>query len=156
MINVEIPGEGELQIEHVIFDVNGTLAVDGILLPEVLSQLKVLREKVKIHLLTADTHGKQSEIDHQLGATAIRVKEGNEAEQKAAYLGKLDAEHCAAVGQGANDSLMLKEARIGICVLSEEGAALETLLQADLVVPDIVSALTVLNHPARMVATLRK
>jgi len=51
---------------------------------------------------------------------------------------------------------MLKEARIGICVLSEEGAALGTLLQADLVVPDIVSALTVLNHPARMVATLRK
>ncbi len=156
MINVKIPGEGELQIEHVIFDVNGTLAVDGILLPEVLSQLKVLREKVKIHLLTTDTHGKQSEIDQKLGGTAIRVKEGNEAEQKAAYLGKLGAEHCAAVGQGANDSLMLKEARIGICVLSKEGTALGTLLQADLVVPDIVSALTVLNHPTRMVATLRK
>jgi P-type E1-E2 ATPase len=156
MINVEIPGEGDLQIEHVVFDVNGTLAVDGILLPEVLSLLKVLSEKVKIHLLTADTHGKQSEIDRQLGITAIRVKEGSEAEQKAAYFSKLDAEHSAAVGQGANDSLMLKEARIGICVLSEEGAALETLLQADMVVPDIVSALKILNHPARLVASLRK
>jgi P-type E1-E2 ATPase len=156
MISVEIPGEGTLQIEHVVFDVNGTLAVDGILLPEVLSLLKILSEKVKIHLLTADTHGKQSEIDLQLGITAVRVKEGREAEQKAAYLGKLGAEHSAAVGQGANDSLMLKEARIGICILSEEGAALETLLQADLVVPDIISALTILNHPARMVASLRK
>jgi len=156
MINVEIPGEGELQIEHVVFDVNGTLAVDGILLPEVLSLLKVLSEKVKIHLLTADTHGKQSVIDRQLGITAIRVKEGSEAEQKATYLSKLDAEHSAAVGQGANDSLMLKEARIGICVLSEEGAALETLLQADMVVPDIVSALKILNHPTRLVASLRK
>jgi P-type E1-E2 ATPase len=156
MINVEIPGEGELQIEHVVFDVNGTLAVDGILLPEVFSLLKGLSEKVKIHLLTADTHGKQSEIDQQLGITAIRVKEGSEAEQKAAYLGKLGAEHSAAVGQGANDSLMLKEARIGICILSEEGTALEALLQADLVVPDIVSALTILNHPARLVASLRK
>jgi len=156
MINVEIPGEGELQIEHVVFDVNGTLAVDGILLPEVFSLLKVLSEKVKIHLLTADTHGKQSEIDRQLGITAIRVKEGSEAEQKAAYLAKLGAEHSAAVGQGANDSLMLKEARIGICILSEEGSALETLLQADMVVPDIVSALKILNHPARLVASLRK
>ncbi len=156
MINVEIPGEGKLQIKHVVFDVNGTLAVDGILLPEVLSPLKILSTKVKIHLLTADTHGKQSEIDLQLGITAVRVKEGMESEQKAAYLGKLGAEHSAAVGQGANDSLMLKEARIGICILSKEGAALETLLQADLVVPDIGSALTILNHPARMVASLRK
>ena len=147
---------GELKIEHVVFDVNGTLAIDGILLPEVFSLLEVLSEKVKIHLLTANTHGKQSEIDQQLGITAIRVKEGYEAEQKAAYLGKLGAEHSAAVGQGANDSLMLKEARIGICILSDEGAALETLLQADLVVPDIVSALTILNHPARLVASLRK
>ena len=156
MINIEIPGEGELKIEHIVFDVNGTLAVDGILPPEVFSLLEVLSEKVKIHLLTADTHGKQSDIDQQLGITAIRVKEGCEAEQKAAYLGKLGAEHSAAVGQGANDSLMLKEARIGICILSEEGAALETLLQADLVVPDIVSALTIFNHPARLVASLRK
>ncbi len=156
MINVEIPGEGKIQIEHVVFDVNGTLAVDGILLPEVFNPLKVLSAKVKIHLLTADTHGKQSEIDRQLGVTAIRVKEGREAEQKAAFLGKLGAKHSAAVGQGANDSLMLKEARIGICILSEEGAALETLLQADLVVPDIVSALTILNHPTRLVASLRK
>jgi hypothetical protein len=44
---------------------------------------------------------------------------------------------------------MLKKARIGICILSEEGAALETLLQADLVVPNIVTALTILNHPTR-------
>lgn len=156
MINIEIPGEGELQIEHVVFDVNGTLAVDGILLPEVFSLLKVLNKRVKIHLLTADTHGKQSEIDRQLGITAFRVKAGSEAEQKAAYLGNLGAEHSAAVGQGANDSLMLKKARIGICVLSEEGAALETLLQADLVVPNIVTALTILNHPTRLVASLRK
>jgi soluble P-type ATPase len=51
---------------------------------------------------------------------------------------------------------MLKKARIGICILSEEGAALETLLQADLVVPNIVTALTILNHPTRLVASLRK
>jgi len=74
MISVKIPGEGTLQIEHVIFDVNGTLAVDGILLPEVLSLLKILSEKVKIHLLTANTHGKQSEIDLHLGINAVRVK----------------------------------------------------------------------------------
>jgi soluble P-type ATPase len=51
---------------------------------------------------------------------------------------------------------MLKEARLGICVLSLEGVAVETLLAADLVVPDIISALDLLEKPLRIVASLRK
>ncbi|MCJ7718219.1 MAG: HAD family hydrolase [Anaerolineales bacterium] len=156
MIRIEIPGIEEINIDHVVFDVNGTLAVDGSLLPDVDSLLIELGERVNIHLLTADTHGKQAEIDRQLGMTATRMKAGKEAEQKAAFLKKLGGDRSAAIGQGANDSLMLKEARIGICVLSEEGAAVETLLQADLVAPDIISALSLLIHPTRLVASLRK
>jgi P-type E1-E2 ATPase len=156
MIEIKIPGQNDIQIEHIVFDVNGTLAVDGNLIPEVPAFFETLGKKVKLHLLTADTHGKQAEIDQQLGLTAVRVRPGGEAEQKAAYVIKLGSDHTAAVGQGANDSLMLKEARIGICILSEEGTALETLLQADLVIPDIVSALTIINQPTRLIASLRK
>ena len=156
MIEIKIPGQNDIQIEHIVFDVNGTLAVDGKLIPEVPALFETLGNKVKLHLLTADTHGKQAEIDQQLRLMANRVKSGGEAEQKAAYVNKLGSNHTVAVGQGANDSLMLKEARIGICVLSEEGTALETLLQADLVVPDIVSALRIINQPTRLIASLRK
>ena len=156
MIRIEIPGGEEIKIEHIVFDVNGTLALDGILLPEVSSLLMELSERTNIHLLTADTHGKQAEIDQQLGITATRVKAGKEAEQKAAFLKSLGPDQSAAIGQGANDSLMLKEARIGICVLSEEGTALETLLQADLVTPNINTALSLFIHPTRLVASLRK
>jgi P-type E1-E2 ATPase len=156
MINIKIPGQEEVQLKQVIFDVNGTLALDGELFPEVPKLLKELSQMVDIHLLTADTHGKQAEIDHQLGIKAVRVSAGNEAQQKATYLKNLGAAHTAAVGQGANDSLMLEAARIGICILSQEGTALETLLQADLIVPDIVSAISVLIHPTRLAASLRK
>jgi len=156
MIKVEIPGEGELQLEHIVFDVNGTLAVDGELLPGVAQQFASLQELLVIHLLTADTHGKQAEIDQQLGLKAVRVKAGNEASQKAAYIKSIGSAHTVAVGQGANDALMVSEARIGICVLSAEGTAVETLLGANLVVPDIFTALTILLHPARLVASLRK
>ena len=156
MIRIEIPGGKEIKIEHIVFDVNGTLALDGILLPEVSSLLMELSERTNIHLLTADTHGKQAEIDQQLGITATRVKAGKEAEQKAAFLKSLGPDQSAAIGQGANDSLMLKEARIGICVLSDEGAALETLLQADLLSPNIISALSLFIHPTRLAASLRK
>jgi P-type E1-E2 ATPase len=156
MIRIKIPGGEEINIKHIVFDVNGTLALDGTLLPEVSSLLMELRERTNIHLLTADTHGKQAKIDQQLGMTATRVKAGKEAEQKAAFLKSLGPDQSAAIGQGANDSLMLKEARIGICVLSEEGTALETLLQADLVTPNISTALSLFIHPTRLVASLRK
>ncbi len=79
MIKLEIPGEGELVLDHLVLDVNGTLAIDGQLLPGVVDLLSNLRNHLTIHLLTADTHGKQAKIDQVLGLRAIRVKSGKEA-----------------------------------------------------------------------------
>lgn len=155
MIKVAIPGKGELDLKYVVFDVNGTLAVDGQLLPDVPELLDNLKEHLEIHLLTADTHGKQAEIDSILNLKADRIKTGDEARQKAAYVENLGPSNTIAVGQGANDSLMLKSAVIGICTMSAEGSALETLLGSDLVVPDIQSALKILLNPTRLIASLR-
>ncbi|MEE8357119.1 MAG: hypothetical protein V3R33_07395 [Anaerolineales bacterium] len=88
--------------------------------------------------------------------TATHVKAGKEAQQKAAFLKRLRPDQSAVIGQGENDSPMLKEARIGICILSDSGTALESLLQADLLSPDIISALSLLIHPTRIAANLRK
>lgn len=156
MIKVAIPGIGELSLEHVVFDVNGTLAVDGKLLPGVPDLFQELKQHLTIHLLTADTHGKQSRIDQVLGLEAVRIQAGDEKEHKANFIRTLDPRQTIAIGQGANDALMMEAARIGICVLSPEGTALETLLKADLVVPDINSALEILLHPIRLKASLRK
>jgi soluble P-type ATPase len=51
---------------------------------------------------------------------------------------------------------MIKEARLGICIISQEGAAVETLMAADMVMPDVNSALDLLEKPLRIVAGLRK
>jgi soluble P-type ATPase len=40
--------------------------------------------------------------------------------------------------------------------MSQEGVAVETLLSADIVVPDIFSALDLLDKPLRIIASLRK
>lgn len=156
MIELNIPGRGELRIEHLVTDVNGTLALDGILPEGLAKRIGALRDRLQIHLLTADTHGRQAVIDQQLNLTAVRVQGGNEAEQKAEYVKALGAGSVIAIGQGANDALMLKEAALGVCVLSQEGVAAETLLAADLLVPDIFAALDLLDKPLRMVASLRK
>ena len=156
MIKLEIPGNGELILDHLVLDVNGTLAIDGQLLPGIADLLSSLRDHLTIHLLTADTHGKQAEIDQALGHKAIRGKSGEEKIQKAAYVKELGPEHTAAIGQGANDAFMLAEARIGVCIHSKEGTAVDTLLSADLAVPDTESALSLFLHPKRLIASLRK
>jgi P-type E1-E2 ATPase len=156
MIEINIPGRGLLQLEHLVSDVNGTLAVDGLLLDGLAKRIASVRDRVTVHLLTADTHGKQAVIDQQLNLTATRLTGGNEQEQKRAYVQKLGSEKVIALGQGTNDAAMLKEAALGICVMSQEGAAAETLLSADIVVPDIFTAFDLLDKPLRIVATLRK
>lgn len=156
MIEINIPGRGIIQLEHLVSDVNGTLAVDGMLLESVAQQIGGLRDRLQIHLLTADTHGRQNRIDQQLGLTAVRIQPGQEAEQKAEYVRQLGASSVVALGQGANDAAMLGAAVLGICVFSQEGAAVETLLAADLVTPSIQAALELLEKPLRILASLRK
>ena len=156
MIELTIPGRGKLQIKHLVTDVNGTIATDGQLLEGVLHQISDLRKILEIHMLTADTHGKQESIDRLLNLNAIRIQKGNEAQQKADYVRKLGKETVIAIGQGANDAAMLKEAAIGIAVISVEGLAIESLYAADLLMPDIHTALDLLTNPVRIIASLRK
>jgi P-type E1-E2 ATPase len=137
-------------------DVNGTLAIDGQLMDGVAEKVASLRNHLTIHLLTADTHGKQAVIDQQLELTAVRITPGEESKQKAEYVRKLGSDKVTAIGQGANDAEMLATARLGICVMSIEGVAKETLLAADLIAPDTLSALELLEKPLRIAASLRK
>lgn len=156
MIKFVVPGLGDYNLEHLVMDVNGTLAMDGQLMPGVAEKLSSLRDHLTIHLLTADTHGRQSIIDRQLDLTATRITPGSESLQKADYVRRVGSERVAAMGQGANDAEMLAVARLGICVMSLEGVAKETLLACDLITPTILSALELLEKPMRIVASLRR
>ena len=156
MIELNIPGRGTVKLEHLVSDVNGTLAIDGQLHDGIARKINALKDRLSIHLITADTHGYQAVIDQQLNLQAVRVVEGREAEQKAAFVNQLGADKVIAIGQGANDAAMLKAAIIGIGLVSLEGIAVDTLLSADIIVPDIHEALELLNKPLRIVASLRK
>ncbi|HWQ45475.1 MAG TPA: HAD hydrolase family protein [Longilinea sp.] len=155
MIEIDIPGRGHIQIKHLVLDVNGTLAVDGVIPDSIAAEIMNLKKLVEIHLLTADTHGRQAEIDQQLELTATRIQPGNEGAQKAAYVRQLNPATVIAIGQGANDAEMLREAAIGVCVLSPEGTAVSALHNADVLAADIHQALALLGSPNRLKATLR-
>jgi len=57
MISIDIPGYKTLRLKYLVLDYNGTLAVDGLLLPGVVKQLNALSERLKVHVVTADTFG---------------------------------------------------------------------------------------------------
>jgi P-type E1-E2 ATPase len=156
MLTIEVPGYKTLHLRYLVTDVNGTLAVDGKLLPGVEERIARLRAHLEIYMLTANTHGRQHEIDAALGLQATIIQAGAEAEQKARFVADLGSEQVVALGQGANDAAMLRTAGLGICVLSPEGLSSLALQSADLIMPDILSALDALLHPARLKATLRR
>jgi P-type E1-E2 ATPase len=156
MIEVEIPGRGTYRLRHLVLDVNGTIAVEGQLVEGVAGRVAELRRSIEVHMLTADTRGRQKAIDAQLGMQAARITPQDEAAQKAAFVRELGGETVCAVGNGANDALMLREAKLAIAVLGAEGLAVETLNAADVVVPHVNAALDLLLNPLRLVATLRR
>ena len=156
MIELNIPGRRTLRLKHLVADVNGTLAIDGVLIEGLAERITSIQDRLHVHLLTADTHGRQATIDRRLSLTATRLAPGNEQKQKRDYVEKLGAEYVVAIGQGANDAAMLEAAALGICIISAEGAAVESFLAADLLAPDIMTALDLLDRPQRLVATLRK
>ncbi|HEX8959686.1 MAG TPA: HAD hydrolase family protein [Solirubrobacterales bacterium] len=157
MLEVEIPGRGPLRLAHLVLDVNGTIALDGVLLPGVADRLRDLGGSLAIHLLTADTHGRQAELDRALGLQATRLTtERSQVEQKAEHIRRLGADQVVAIGNGANDARMLREAALGIAVVGAEGAAVAALREADVVVTDVLAALDLLRNPRRLVATLRE
>ena len=67
MIRIEIPQRGAIELEYAVIDVNGTLAVDGVLIPGVAKQLKELTALLSPHILTAGTHGNITELERSLG-----------------------------------------------------------------------------------------
>ncbi len=57
MIEILIPGYKTFRFQHLVLDVNGTIAKDGQLIEGTEELLTELRSKLEIHLITADTHG---------------------------------------------------------------------------------------------------
>ncbi len=156
MIEINIPGKyGLVQIEHVVLDFNGTLAIDGKLIDGVKKLLIELSEKFSIHVITADTFGQAKEGLDGIPCNLIILDEYMQSEKKAEYLNKLGSKMKVSIGNGRNDSLMLREAKISIAVIQKEGAFSGSVLNSDIICTNIIDALELLLNPLRLIATLR-
>ncbi len=155
MFELDIPGFGHVHLEHLVSDFTGTLSVDGKLLPGVKERLNKIAEILKVHILTADTFG-MAKAELEGTKCDIHLLTGdNHDVQKKRYTADLRAESVIAFGNGNNDRLMLKTARIGIAVCLNEGCATDAIISANIMVPSATDAFDLLLHPKRLKATLR-
>lgn len=155
MITIDIHGNRKLELEHLVLDYNGTIACDGILLPDVAQSIIDLSQNLSVSVLTADTFGSVQHALEDLPCKTVVIPKENQAQAKTGYIRGLGAASCVAVGNGRNDALMLEDAALGIAVIQTEGAALQSLIAADVVTLNIFDALDLLRRPLRLIATLR-
>ena len=155
MLKMNIPGFGELLLSHVVFDFNGTLAIEGQLIDGITERLNMLSERIHLHIITGDSFGKaKSELaDIKCKLTILPAEDQATAKKK--YLQVLDPKNAVAIGNGRNDQYMLKDAALGIAVTGAEGLAVEAMLAANIIMPNIFNVLDTLLHQKRLIATLR-
>jgi soluble P-type ATPase len=155
MMRVEIPGTGLFEFEHFVTDFSGTLSEDGALLPQVKDKLNELSERLNVHVLTSDTFGRAREQLKGVNCVLHILEGGQHVIQKEHYVNNLGAEGVVALGNGNNDVLMLKAAKLGIAVCLKEGCSIKAIEAANIFVLSPVDALDLLLTPKRLIATLR-
>jgi soluble P-type ATPase len=155
MLSITVPGFGSVTLENLVLDYNGTLAVDGVLLPGVKAALNTLAAQLSVYVVTADTFGKAAGGLEGVNCRLTVLEPGRQDQAKVNFVNRLGADRTASIGNGRNDALMLAASALGIVVILAEGASTVSLNAADIVCTDIVSALDLLVHPLRLTATLR-
>ncbi len=156
MIKIKIPGKGEYLFKYAFFDLNGTLAVNGIVKLSTFELLDKLCEKLDVYVITADTFGVVEKLFKNSKVNVIKLSSDNGAEEKKEVIEKFGVENIVAFGNGYNDHLMLANAKLSIIVLQEEGLCIETLKNADILVKDIDDGINLLLNEKRLIATLRR
>ena len=153
-ISFDIPGKGHYSIENIVFDLNGTLGVDGELRSTTFELLSRLSERVHAYILTADTHNSASLLQEHFQVIVLSGTDTTFAKRD--FIKEIGRDHTAAVGNGANDAAMLEESLLGIAVVEEEGCSAKILGKADILIRNIDDAIKLFLNPRRLKATLRR
>lgn len=152
-MRVEIPGCDAFDIETVILDLNGTIAVDGKLIEGVAERIQELRKLYRLVLFTGDTQGNAGAIAQQL---QLEVRVTKNALEKAAQAQTLEPEKCATIGNGRIDLELFKTVRLRLAVIEKEGLNAALLGHADVFFTSILDALDFLLLKNRQIATFRR
>lgn len=152
---INIPGKRELNVKNVVFDYNGTIAVNGFIKSEIKVKLNELSKILNIYVLTADTYGTAKKECESLGINIRTFPRENAAKCKREILEDLGTNETICVGNGYNDIEMCKYATLSIGVMEAEGICSALISSTDILVRSIEEAIELLLNTNRIIATLR-
>lgn len=147
-------GVGEIELNTIILDLNGTLAVNGKVVEGVKERIAKLKELgFKILLFSGDQRGNAAQIVQELG---IELQRATTTEEKEALTLKLDCEKTVAIGNARIDIGTFKPCKLRIGTLQAEGIHSAILQYIDVLVPSICDALDLLLNESSFNATMKK
>jgi soluble P-type ATPase len=151
---ITVPGWGSAELENLVLDLNGTLTESGDFIPGVIDYLqKMITEGFRIYVLSGDTREALKQgLEKPADVEAVITRNGDE---KRDFVESIGADRTVCVGNGNIDVEMFKAARLSICTIQAEGATLQAMLAADIVVTHINQAFDILLDPSKLIATLR-
>ncbi len=143
-----------LKLDTLILDLNGTITIDGKLIPWVKDKILALqKEWWTVLLCSGDTQWTAAKIAQWLWATLYICKNQND---KKNVLKKHKTKHCATIGNGHIDLKLMEKCSLSIAVIQAEWCYSKSMLSSDIVCTNIIDALDILLLPKRLIATLRK
>ena len=116
MIRIDVPGREIIEIEHVVLDYNGTIALDGQLIEGAAWRIRELCKSAHVYVLTADTYGTVRSQCDGLGAEVKTFPRANAAECKEEIVRALGGK-AACIGNGFNDIKMFDIADLSIAIM---------------------------------------
>ena len=150
----QVPEVGEIEINTIVMDLNGTLSVNGKIpegVKEKLAKLKAL--EINVVLFTGDQRGTAADLCKEYGIDFVRTKSGLEKEEA---MKKYDSETTAAIGNARIDIGTFKHAKVSIATLQSEGIHSGIINSVDVIVPSINDALDFFIDTDTFSATMRK
>jgi len=153
---INVPETGKYEIENIVFDYNGTIAINGEIISGVLEKIVKLTELFNVTIITADTFNTVRKAFKGTNVNIHVIDNENGTIQKKEFIKNIGSNKTIALGNGRNDQLMLKEAIISIAILNDEGVSLKALNNADFLLKDINHFFEMIEEPKKLIAILRK
>ena len=155
MIEIKVPGRCDYELENIVFDYNGTIAVNGKIDPLIKEKISTLSNMANVYVLTADTYGSAAKECDGLDLTLKTFPKDNAAEYKAKIVNELGKDKTICFGNGYNDIKMFEIAVLSVAVLEKEGMCSALIKESDIMVKSIEDGINLLLNPKALIATLR-
>ena len=108
MININVPERCTYPIENIVFDYNGTIAVNGSISSSTREKISLLCDMANIYVLTADTYGSAAKECEGLNLKLKTFPKGDAADFKAKIVNKYKCFNCSIEGIKPPHSMVQK------------------------------------------------